>query len=125
MYENIKSSKTVGNNIKTSRHCGLDPQSISLNHDFLKIFRINRIKKTLCELREKTLCTLWFSLLPQRTQGIHKGHRKNLANLINLAKITVQDKERAEGEVIIDVSHLANGMYFLKVGNQVVKFIKE
>jgi len=71
------------------------------------------------------LCTLWFSFLPQRTQEIHKEHKKNPANLINLAKITVRDKEMAEGEVIIDVSHLTNGMYFLKVGNQVVKFIKE
>ena len=33
--------------------------------------------------------------------------------------------ERAGGEVIIDISHLSNGMYFLKVGNQVVKFVKE
>ena len=29
------------------------------------------------------------------------------------------------GEITIDVSHLANGMYFLKVGNQVVRFLKE
>ena len=33
--------------------------------------------------------------------------------------------ERAGGEVIIDVSHLAKGMYFLKVGNQVLRFVKE
>jgi hypothetical protein len=33
--------------------------------------------------------------------------------------------ERAGGEVAIDVSHLPNGMYFLKVGNRVVKFVKE
>jgi len=29
------------------------------------------------------------------------------------------------GEVIIDVSHLANGMYFLKVGNKAARFVKE
>jgi len=29
------------------------------------------------------------------------------------------------GEITIDVSSLANGMYFLKIGNQVIKFIKE
>jgi len=28
-------------------------------------------------------------------------------------------------ETTIDVQHLANGMYFLKVGNQVVRFLKE
>ena len=28
-------------------------------------------------------------------------------------------------QLIIDVSHLANGIYFLKIGNQVAKFIKE
>ena len=33
--------------------------------------------------------------------------------------------ERAGGEVVIDISHLPAGMYFLKVGNQVVKFVKE
>ena len=33
--------------------------------------------------------------------------------------------ERAGGEVVIDISHLANGMYFLKIGNNVVKFVKE
>ena len=33
--------------------------------------------------------------------------------------------ERAEGEVIIDVSHLAKGMYFLKKDGKVVKFVKE
>ena len=27
--------------------------------------------------------------------------------------------------IIIDISHLANGIYFLKIGNQVTKFIKE
>ena len=31
--------------------------------------------------------------------------------------------ERAEGEVVIDVSHPANGMYFLKIGNKTEKFI--
>ena len=73
-----------------NQHCTVktEPQ-FCLNHDFDKIFRINKIKKTLCELREKTLCTLWFSFLPQRTQGIHKGHKKNPANLINLMKISV------------------------------------
>ena len=33
--------------------------------------------------------------------------------------------ERAGGEVTIDISHLAKGMYFLKIGNQITKFIKE
>ena len=33
--------------------------------------------------------------------------------------------ERAGGEVIIDISHLANGMYYLKIDNKVVKFVKE
>jgi hypothetical protein len=33
--------------------------------------------------------------------------------------------ERAGGEVIIDISHLAKGLYFLKIDNKVVKFIKE
>jgi len=33
--------------------------------------------------------------------------------------------ERAGGEVVIDVSGLANGMYFLKIDNKVVKFVKE
>jgi len=28
-------------------------------------------------------------------------------------------------EIIIDVSHLTNGMYFLKVEGKVIKFIKE
>jgi len=75
-------TNTVGANLRVR-------PKIVLNHDFLKIFRINKIKKTLCELREKTLCTLWFGFLPQRTQGIHKGHKKNPANLVNLAKISV------------------------------------
>ena len=33
--------------------------------------------------------------------------------------------ERAGGEVLLDVSHLPAGMYFLKVNNQVYKFIKK
>ena len=33
--------------------------------------------------------------------------------------------ERAGGEVIIDISHLANGMYYLKVGNKTARFVKE
>jgi len=33
--------------------------------------------------------------------------------------------ERAEGEAIIDVSHLPAGLYFLKIDNKVVKFVKE
>ena len=33
--------------------------------------------------------------------------------------------ERAGGEVIIDISHLSAGMYFLKVGTQTVRFVKE
>ena len=33
--------------------------------------------------------------------------------------------ERAGGEVVIDISHLSSGMYFLKIGNNVVKFVKE
>jgi len=32
---------------------------------------------------------------------------------------------RGMSEITIDVSHLAKGMYFLKVGNQTTKFIKE
>jgi hypothetical protein len=35
----------VRNPLQLSRHCGLDPQSHCLNHDFIKIFRISRIKK--------------------------------------------------------------------------------
>ena len=31
--------------------------------------------------------------------------------------------ERAGGEVIIDISHLAKGLYFLKTNNKVTKFI--
>jgi len=31
----------------------------------------------------------------------------------------------AGGGLTIDVSHLAKGMYFLKIGNQVVRFVKE
>jgi len=31
----------------------------------------------------------------------------------------------AGGGSTIDVSHLASGMYFLKIGNQVVRFVKE
>ena len=27
-------------------------------------------------------------------------------------------------QFVIDVSHLANGMYYLRVGNKVVKFVK-
>ena len=57
MYKNIRSSKTVGNNIKTSRHCGLDPQSPCLEPRFATRF-----------------------------SGLT---RLNLANLFNLAKITV------------------------------------
>ena len=30
-----------------------------------------------------------------------------------------------QSKIEIDISHLAKGMYFLKVGNQVVKFVKE
>jgi len=33
-------------------------------------------------------------------------------------------KERAEGEVIIDISHLPNGIYFLRVDGRTVKVIK-
>ena len=29
------------------------------------------------------------------------------------------------GSIVIDVSHLSNGMYFLKVGNKTVRFVKE
>ena len=32
---------------------------------------------------------------------------------------------RGMSEITIDVSHLANGMYFLKIENQVVKFVKQ
>ena len=30
-----------------------------------------------------------------------------------------------QSEIILDISHLANGMYFLKINNQIVKIIKE
>jgi len=30
-----------------------------------------------------------------------------------------------DGTTTIDISHLANGLYFLKVGNKKVKIIKE
>jgi hypothetical protein len=30
-----------------------------------------------------------------------------------------------QGEVVIDISHLANGMYFLKAGNKTAKVVKE
>ena len=30
-----------------------------------------------------------------------------------------------QSEIVIDVSHLASGMYYLKVDNKVVKFVKE
>jgi hypothetical protein len=33
--------------------------------------------------------------------------------------------ERAGGEVIIDISHLTNGLYFLKIGDKILKIIKE
>ena len=33
--------------------------------------------------------------------------------------------ERAGGEVIIDVSHLPAGLYFLKIDGKTVKFVKE
>jgi hypothetical protein len=29
------------------------------------------------------------------------------------------------GEIVIDISHLAKGMYFLKIGNKVLRFVKE
>jgi len=32
---------------------------------------------------------------------------------------------RGMSEITIDVSHLAKGMYFLKIGEKVVKFVKE
>ena len=33
--------------------------------------------------------------------------------------------ERAGGEVAIDISHLANGIYFLKMNNKIIKIIKQ
>jgi hypothetical protein len=30
-----------------------------------------------------------------------------------------------QSEIVLDISHLANGLYFLKTGNRVVKFVKE
>ena len=33
--------------------------------------------------------------------------------------------ERAGGEVVIDIPHLPNGMYFLKIGNKTARFVKE
>ena len=33
--------------------------------------------------------------------------------------------DRAGGEVVIDISHLATGMYYLKIGNKTARFIKE
>ena len=33
--------------------------------------------------------------------------------------------ERAGGEVVLDISHLPAGMYFLKIGNRTARFVKE
>jgi hypothetical protein len=36
-----------------------------------------------------------------------------------------QTPPQQDGTITIDVSHLANGMYFLKIGNKTVRFVKE
>ena len=58
------------------------------NHDFNKIFKINKIANFAFSLR-----TLRFYFLPQSSQRFSQGtQRKNLFNLENLNKIKVQTK---------------------------------
>ena len=45
-------------------------------------------------------------------------------NLTNQQQITKSTNNQINN-IIIDVSHLAKGLYFLKINNQVTKFIKE
>jgi len=45
-------------------------------------------------------------------------------NLTNQQQITKSANNQINN-VIVDISHLANGMYFLKVGDKVVRFVKE
>ena len=40
------------------------------------------------------------------------------------AKVKSEDKNQS-GEIVIDILHLANGVYFLKVGDKTIKFVKE
>jgi len=64
-----------------------------------------------------------------------QGGCYNPDNLNNLMKIMVQTKEKAPlnppfggvggGSITINISHLSNGLYFLKIGNKTVKFVKE
>ena len=42
-----------------------------------------------------------------------------------LYQINKSTNKQINNEISIDVSHLASGMYFLKVGNKVVRFVKE
>jgi len=70
--------------------------------------------------------------------GLTEDERKSLVLMrLNNAKQTLEDAKIIVGqkllsipslkstEATIDVRHLANGVYFLKVNNQMVKFIKE
>ena len=61
------------------------------------------------ELKENTVVEI-YSVVGQRLT------LKTLTSLTTLESL---------GRVTIDISHLAKGMYFLKIGNKVVKFVKE
>ena len=63
---------------------------------------------------------------------IDYGDSKGACPLVKVVEIydvvgrKIQSKiVNLQSEIIIDVSHLANGVYFLKVDNKVVRFVKE
>ena len=42
-----------------------------------------------------------------------------------VGKLVLSHPSALSPETIIDISHLAKGMYFLKIGNKTAKFVKE
>jgi len=62
--------------------------------------------------------------LPNPSEGgAYTAENVEIYNVMGQKLLSIESLKSTE--TTIDVSHLANGMYFLKVGNQVVKFVKE
>ena len=54
---------------------------------------------------------------------LREGSVIEIYNVVGQKLLSIESLKSTE--TTIDVQHLANGMYFLKIGNQVVRFVKE
>ena len=78
----------------------------------------------------ETHCNASLRIYPNPVKGeliIEKGEEKiENVEIYNVVGQLLQSKiVNLQSETVIDVSHLASGMYFLKVDNKVVRFVKE